>query len=470
MNEPRTFFNPLRRSLSGRLLIFTVGFVMLAEVLIFTPSIAKFRLDWLDQRLFDAHLAALTLANMPQSPLSAGVEDELLALVGAEYIQVQNDTVGPYRIGVDVVEADEQIDLTNRDPIRLIIEAFATLFRTGPRTLQVQGMSPGDEAVMVYVTLDEAPLREDMYAYSRNILALSIIISLITAGLVFVSLRALLVSPLKQLTNKMVAFRQDPEDPASLEEPSRRQDEVGIAERELRDMQLQLVGALKQKDRLATLGTAVTMINHDLRNMLSAAAIVSEGLDQTEDPKVKRFAPRLMESIDRAVRLCEMTLDYASKGPEATILGEVDLHHVVSEAAEEALLAGDGEGQVINDVPQDLMIQADRDQLFRLFANVLRNAFQAGATEVTVASAIADGQAATDITDNGPGLPPRARDQLFKPFAGSARLGGTGLGLAIAREIALAHKGDLKLVESNAEGTVFRASLPIRQPANGTGR
>lgn len=457
------FFNPLRQSLSGRLLVFTVGFVMLAEVLIFTPSIAKFRRDWLDQRLFNAHLAILTLANTPQNVQSAGLEGELLDLVGADFIAGRRGPDMVYRLGGQTRTPDEIIDMRNRDPVRFILDAFASFFRTGPRTIHVRGYSPSDPNMMVYVTLDETPLRHAMFVYSRNILALSIIISLFTASLVFLSLRGLMVVPLKRLTAKMIAFREDPEDPATVVRLSGRADEVGVAERELHDMQQRLVSALKQKDRLAALGTAVTMINHDLRNMLSAASIVSEGLSQSDDPKVQRFAPRLMDSIDRAVHLCEMTLDYTREGGGAPELATISLSEVVDTAGEDALASAQNGGRIANTLPAGLSIDADRDQLIRLFANLLRNALQAGATSVTVSQAAGNGEVVIDVTDNGPGLPPRARAQLFKPFAGSARAGGTGLGLAIAREIALAHRGELSLEASQAEGTAFRVRLPVNQ-------
>ena len=456
-----TFFNPLRQSLSGRLLIFTVIFVMLAEVLIFTPSVAKFRRDWLDQRLFNAHLAILTISATPQHAVSESLENELLALVGADFIAGRRGSDMVYRLGGTTDPPAEIIDMRNRDPLRLVLDALAALVRTGERTIHIRGYSPGDAQMMIYVTLDESPMRHAMLVYARNILVLSIIISFITAGLVFLSLHAFMVLPLKRLTGKMIAFREDPEDPATVLRASDRYDEIGVAERELSDMQLRLVGALKQKDRLAALGTAVTMINHDLRNMLSAAAIVSEGLAQSEDPKVQRFAPRLMDSIDRAVRLCEMTLDYTREGGGAPKLDRTQPREVVETAAEDAQASAANGARVVNQVAEELAIAADRDQLIRLFANLLRNAMQAGARTITVTGETNGASVDIDVADDGPGLPPRARKELFKPFAGSGRADGTGLGLAIAREIALAHKGDLRLVDSRAEGTVFRVRLPL---------
>ena len=103
---------------------------------------------------------------------------------------------------------------------------------------------------------------------------------------------------------------------------------------------------------------------------------------------------------------------------------------------------------------------ADRDQLRRVLVNLGRNAFEAGAQTVTISAENGAGGIAVSLHDDGPGLPKRAREHLFKPFAGTVRAGGTGLGLAIAREIMVAHRGDLRLVDSGDRGTVFEVDLP----------
>ena len=66
-----------------------------------------------------------------------------------------------------------------------------------------------------------------------------------------------------------------------------------------------------------------------------------------------------------------------------------------------------------------------------------------------------------EIIDTGPGLPPKARDNLFQAFTGSTRRGGTGLGLSIARELARGHEGDVELVRTGKDGTVFAVRLPV---------
>jgi signal transduction histidine kinase len=108
-----------------------------------------------------------------------------------------------------------------------------------------------------------------------------------------------------------------------------------------------------------------------------------------------------------------------------------------------------------------VIVEADREQLSRALVNLGRNALEAGATEITVSANPSEGEKlALTVRDNGPGLAPRARENLFQPFAGSARAGGTGLGLAIAREVARTHGGDIRLVETSGSGTSFVMELP----------
>ena len=128
----------------------------------------------------------------------------------------------------------------------------------------------------------------------------------------------------------------------------------------------------------------------------------------------------------------------------------------------EALLAeGLGERRWLNELPEDVGVEADSAQLFRVFHNLGRNAYEAGAREVRVAGkTVGEGILEIDISDDGPGLPERARDHLFQPFEASSRPGGTGLGLAISRDLVRAHGGSLELVASDARGSCFRIRLP----------
>jgi signal transduction histidine kinase len=111
-------------------------------------------------------------------------------------------------------------------------------------------------------------------------------------------------------------------------------------------------------------------------------------------------------------------------------------------------------------MPRDLQVHVDRRQLLRVFTNLGRNAIEAGATCVTVTAQPHQGRVLVEVADDGPGLPERAKEKLFQPFAGSARNGGTGLGLVIVHDVIKAHGGEIELAASGPEGTVFRFTLP----------
>lgn len=454
-------FLPVTRSLSARLLVLTILFVMLAEVLIYTPSIARFRMSWLDEKLAAGHLAALAIVAAPEGMVTMDLQDELLRHVGARMIDLRIPGSSTYMVGSGPVpEIDRIVDMRERGFITLIADAFETLGWGGQRILKVVGASPRDPAAYIELVLDDAPLKAAMLDYSERILGLSVVISLIAAGLVFVALRRLLVAPLTQLADKMTAFRDDPDDANSIVVPSGRADEIGVAQQQLHDMQTALRAALKQKARLAALGTGVTRINHDLRNILSTASLLSERLAMSGDPEVRRTTPRLLDALDRAVDLCQHTLSYTREGGPPVERSTFPLRELVDLAAAELAPIRDGRTVVENRVPAGLTVRADRRQLLRVLVNLGRNAVEAGAgTIVLDAEEGPDGVSIT-VADDGPGLPQRARAHLFQPFAGASRPGGTGLGLAIAREIMVAHRGDLSLVETTGRGTCFRLDLP----------
>ncbi len=311
-----------------------------------------------------------------------------------------------------------------------------------------------------------------MIQYSIRILALSLFISLITAALVFLSIHRLLVRPMRRITASMVAFRENPEDASRDLTPSQRGDEVGLAERELQSMQEGLRASLLQKTRLAALDIAVTKINHDLRNVLSTAFLMSDRLTSSEDPDVRRLAPRLIGAIDKAASLCTQTLNFTREGPLHIELARFVLRDLVTEVIEtltentDDMPEDDVRERFAMDVPPGLNIEGDREQLYRVFYNLLHNSLLAGSRLIEIRLAERDERIEIDIADDGPGLPPRARDHLFTPFAGSARKGGTGLGLAIARDIMRAHGGDIELIGTSAEGTCFR--LVFNRPAETT--
>jgi signal transduction histidine kinase len=445
------------RGLSGRLLALTVAFVMLGGVLLLLPSLARFRLMWIGDRIDAADLAVYALEATPDNMVSPELSNRLLAHVGAIGIAVHHASMTLMLSTGNPPPIDDTYDLRRRSLPMQVAEALKTLAHHGSRVMRVLAVSPKDASATVELIMDEAPLRAAMWGFVGRAMAFSLAISAITGALLYVSLRRLLVTPLRRLSASMIAFRENPEDATRVIAPEARSDELGLAQQELAAMQETVRAALRQKERLAALGTAVAKINHDLRNMLSTARLVSDGLAASAVPEVRRIAPRLLAAIDQAVALCTKTLSYTGEGAPPPARRRFALAILIAEAAE---LAERPDFAIANDVAPALTIFADRDQLFRVLQNLMANAAEAGARHLSVRARVEAGAIAIEIEDDGPGLPPKARENLFRPFAGSARPGGTGLGLAIAREIMRAHGGEISLRDSTGAGTVFVLTLP----------
>lgn len=449
--------------LSARLLALTILAVMLAEVLIYLPSIARYRKVYLEDRIATAHLAIKALEATPDNLVGPVLERDLLRHAGAYAIASTSRDRRTLMLGSEPPPpVDVAFDLRHGRFPGWISQAMITLAQRDNRVLRVTGLSPRDPEVLVEVIIDETPMRQAMYAYSGRIVTLSIFISLITAGLVYLALHRLMVRPILRLTDHMVRFGEAPEDPARAIPPSARGDEIGTAQRALARIQRDLALALRQKTRLAALGAAVARINHDLRNALASAMLASDRLAANDDPEVARTALRLIETIDRAVALCASTLDFVrmerppvnrSRFPAAELFDEVA-------AAAKAEVRADAPPPTVAVDGGGVLIAADRDQMFRALTNLAINAVQAGCTHLGLSAAAANGTIRIEVRDDGPGIPDAVRAALFKPFVSSGRRGGTGLGLVIANEIVAAHRGRISLLFSGSTGTAFRIELP----------
>jgi signal transduction histidine kinase len=265
----------------------------------------------------------------------------------------------------------------------------------------------------------------------------------------------------------MVAYRTAPENAALIISPTPRRDEIGIVENELAAMETDIFSMLRQRRHLADLGLAVAKINHDLRNTLTSAQLLSDQVVALEDPKIQRLAPRLVQSIDKAIGFAQSVLDYGRQSATPPKPVPVDLRALVDESAIDAGVLRHPDMSFANDVPDGISIKADPEQLARVLVNLLKNAREAieAATDKpappAISVALTQTEASLDlaVADNGPGLPPRARENLFIAFEGSAKAGGTGLGLAIARELVVAHGGTLTYTPLTP-GTRFDIVLP----------
>jgi len=451
------------RSLSARLLVLTISFVLLGEVLIYVPSISRFRLVYLEERIAAAHLATLSLEAAGPLGISQRLETELLDHAGVLSVTLR-EPAAQLVLG-RLPPVDQVFDLREATPMTLIRDAFVSLWHAGGRAIRVIGPSPQAPEVLIDISLREQAMWNAMVGYSGRILNLSIVLSLMTAGLIYLSLRGLIIRPLRRITESVIAFRRRPEDPSTALAPSARSDEIGLVQAELARMQAGLRTALAQKTRLAALGAAVSKINHDLRNILASAMLLSDRLEMSSDPEVRSVTPRLVEAMDRAARLCSETLSFARAQAAEPTKERFALRPLVDEVGEAVLGPEPGAVRWRNEVSEDLAVHADRDQLFRVLLNLGRNAQQALARDGGLISINAwpeRERIVIELADTGRGIPEAARAHLFEAFSGSARPGGTGLGLPIAREIMRAHGGDIELAHTGADGTVFRLVLPTR--------
>ena len=456
-------------TLSGRFLILTTVFVMLAEVLIFVPSVARFREDYLQLRLERAQIASLAL--LASETLDAELESELLENAGVYNVVLRRDEVRQLALSSPIPEPiSATYDLRGVSALTLIRDAMTTLLDADDRIIRVIGDPVQQGGLLIEVTMQQAPLRAEMLDYGLRILLLSAVISVVTAALLFAAVQAFLVVPIKRVVAQIQSYADAPEDARRIIAPRAGLRELREAETALQAMETQLTGALRQKDRLAQLGGAVAKVSHDLRNILTSAQLFADRLEGSEDPLVKRMAPKLVGSISRAVSLCESTLAFGRAEEPPPQLARFELARLVGDVMEaERLAAGETGIDFEDKVPAGLVLRADAEQLFRVLSNLVRNARQAilasGKTgRVTVSAREEDDAWWILVTDTGPGLPPKAREHLFRAFRGGVAKGGSGLGLAIAAELVRGHGGRLELARSDETGTEFAICLPRNAP------
>ncbi len=453
-------------SLSGRFLILTTIFVMLAEIMIFVPSVARFREDYLITRLERAQIASLAL--LADDMLSEELEAELLKNAGVFNVALRRDEVSELMLSSPMpAEITASFDLRGARPMPLIRDAMMRLAEPEAEVIRVIGNPSLNAGQQIEITMETGALRRAMIDYGLNILVLSAVISVITAFLLFLAVRVLLVKPIKGVVGHMKAYSAAPEDARQVIEPSASVRELREAEEALHSLQTQLTHALKQKDRLAQLGGAVARVSHDLRNILTAAQLFTDRIEMSEDPTVKRMAPKLVNSITRAVSLCENTLAFGRAEEPAPSLTHFNLASLANEVIEaERLAIGDYDLTITEDIPAGMMVRGDPEQLYRALGNLIRNARQAIVAsgqlgEINVQAETSETDWFIRVSDSGPGLPPKAKEHLFQAFQGGVRKGGSGLGLAIVAELIRGHGGELTLENSDDTGTVFVIRLPM---------
>jgi signal transduction histidine kinase len=452
--------NFVPRSLSARVFWLIVASILMVEMLVVMPGLGRERQYWLWSRAQGAELLALSIRD-GAGPPNPVLRNALLQLsdtqaitltAGPDSVQVLPDKM-PSQFGPDIYLQQESL-LTSMWRANL-----AVLGRQAPYARVCETFRQGNMHLAVIIS--QRRLAHDLRHYLLHVAALAAVVGLVTASLVFVALDRELVQPMRVMTASIAGFRRNPgyAGLGGLKWLSARgDDEIAAAARELVAMQYELRAALWRNARLAALGTSVAKISHDLRNILTSALLVADRFERHDDPMVKQAANTLIPAMERAVELVSRTVDFAREGPPAVARAPVAPHALIEEV-EDMLRATFGNVVIDDQVPRDLVLFIDRNQIYRVLVNLMRNAAEAGATRITITQELDSGMTLLVVADNGPGLPPKALPNLFRPFTGTGRNGGTGLGLAIARDLARAHGGDVFLRRTGPGGTEFGITL-----------
>jgi signal transduction histidine kinase len=463
--------HPGPRIISGlafRLLLLTVIFTFAVGALIIVPNAASFHERWLRDRLQAAELASTAVEALPYSMVDDEVAEQLMTIGGVQAVVVGDQGVRRLLLQApNLPRTPDVIDLRGRGTWARVVEPWRTLFGHPDRSIRVQARPRYRSGDYVEILAPAEPLKQELRSTLVNSLITAVLVAGLAGLMLYAALAVLVLRPLNRVTRSIERFAGDPEsDP---EPPSARRDEIGQVERELARMQGEVRLALRSRARLAALGEAVAKINHDLRNMLSAAQIASDRMADSADPAVARALPRLERALGRATALTRNVLDYGKTEEPEPQLRRVTLGPAVTAAAQDAGLEH-SDIKLVRALPARLAVTADPDQLHRILVNLMRNARQALSDtpeavsgtrppRLKVSAEARGNRVHIRLEDNGPGIPPRVEERLFQAFVSGAGREGSGLGLTISRELAEAQGGTLRLVSTGPQGTVFELVL-----------
>jgi PAS domain S-box-containing protein len=242
------------------------------------------------------------------------------------------------------------------------------------------------------------------------------------------------------------------------------QDMVEERTRELRESQKRLIKA----ERMAAIGQLATMVGHDLRNPLSAIQnacyYLKMKLGVSKDEKIKNIFEIADKEINHANNIVKDLLDFSRvKKPE---LKKVDLISSIQDAV--AQLEFPENIILTTKFSEAPVIEADPDQLRRVFQNITLNGIQAmpNGGELTVSAGKNGNFVEVAFADTGVGIPEENMSSLFTPLF-TTKAQGVGLGLAICKNLVECHNGRIEVKSKVGEGSTFTVELPIHQLEGG---
>ena len=222
---------------------------------------------------------------------------------------------------------------------------------------------------------------------------------------------------------------------------------------------------LRKSERLTTLGTLAAEIAHEIRNPLMVVRLLFDSLELSEDADSHQAKDLsiIREKLNHLDQIAGRILDFG-KSREAFRI-QCPIRDIMSEAALLVRLKLEQSKVTLtmNDLVSESLVFVDKGQIQQTLLNLILNALGAmpDGGHLTLETSVEDGKwVRILVKDTGSGIPEEFKDRIFDSFL-TARVGGTGLGLTISKRILRAHDGDLELMESTAQGTVFRLSLPL---------
>jgi signal transduction histidine kinase len=458
----RQRFDLFGDSLSGRVLWLTVAVILGIELIVLLPGLGQLRTQWMLERVTHAELLLYAMSDKGP-PDDAQARENMMSFAGVSSIRLNVPGQPPVQLDSASQPGPPQltIELANDSIAHSTWHALRRIAGFGAAVVEIHASSSIAPGADVVVVANALPLTTELRSTAAHVFTLTVIVALVTGLLVFAVLDRLLVRPMRVITTSIINFREDPEQDEASDLAwlaARPEDDISTAARELKIMQDEMRAALWRNARLAAVGTAVAKISHDLRNILSTALLVADRLQTVDDPTVQRATRTFIPAVERAAQLVTRTVDFAREGPPPITRTAVELNDLAEEAIS-VVRPLDPDVRFINEVPEDLVLPLDRAQIYRVLVNLMKNAAEAGAKSIRLTTERDGALTQLRVTDDGPGLPLRVQDNLFKPFTSSGRYGGTGLGLAIARDLIRAHGGDLILENTGPRGTVFCMDL-----------
>jgi signal transduction histidine kinase len=463
--------------LAARVLAVTIGFVFLALSLFYVSRLTAHREMWLHGKISAVQTTVDAFGLAGPTPPPHDLAQKILNSVDVKWMAVETPagrrefvTAGGPLESVEPITADSAFCVS-------LAATFHTLFAAPGTVVKLSAPAQANKPAMEFA-FDETSLIQSLWRVSGNFLTISLMIAAVVSCVLWAALWRMVLQPVRRLTSNIIAFGESPQDASRVIEPSGRGNEIGRAEAALAVMQRSLAHELAQRKRLAELGMAVARINHDLRNILSAAQLISDRLATIPDPLAQRLAPRLVATLDRAIQFCQSTLTYGASRELPPSRRPFDLSKLVREVVESGKAEHDAAIDYNIDIPPRFCVYADPDHVLRVLDNLSRNAAQAlmakGATDgrpkaIRFAAIRTDGLALIEISDTGPGFPPDQNARIFEPFHKSTSDVGAGLGLAIAADLVTRNGGAITLAPAKADdfycGARFLIKLPTAEAA-----